>query len=93
MLDLQGAVAQSGRYRGRVVSSPVPEIVYVALINTADQERLPVHSDVNDCLVSFLSSVFDLKFRILSHTFAIPIFGLMTKTQRGLTLSGATDGN
>ena len=25
-------------------------IVYVALINTADQERLHVHRDVNECL-------------------------------------------
>ena len=47
------------------------------LTKTADQERLHVQSDVNECLVSF---VFDLKFRILSNTFAIPIFGLMTKT-------------
>ena len=35
------------------------------LIITADQERLHVHGDVNDCLVSFLSAVFDLNFRIL----------------------------
>ena len=57
-------------------TQPTFQIVYVALINTADQERLHVHSDVNESLVSFVSSVFDLKFRILSNTFAIPIFGL-----------------
>ena len=57
----------------------LPEIVYVPLINTADQDRLHVHGDVNECLVQ-LSKVLDLKFRILLSTYVIPIFGLLTKT-------------
>ena len=58
----------------------LPEIVYVALINTADQERLHVHGDVNECAEWLVSKLLDLKFRILLDTYVIPIFVLMTKT-------------
>ena len=57
----------------------LPESVYVALINTAYQERLHVHGDVKECLVQ-LSKLLDLNVRILLNTYVIPIFGLMTKT-------------
>ena len=57
----------------------LPEIVYVPSTNTADQDRLHVHKDVNECLVQ-LSKLLDSKFRILLNRYVIPIFGLMTKT-------------
>ena len=42
-----------------------PEIVYVASSNTADQDRLHVHGDVNKWLLVQLSELLDLRFRIL----------------------------